>query len=166
MFSRTSLEVQWLRLHSQCWGPRFNPWSGNKISHAATKKKKSRKWSTSYIQILGSGIDENPEDMGLWLAPSTRSRCSSAQSNSAFSGGGPVLCAQDKMKTDSSHIPVKPSVLPDFFLDSWPTCGFWNTYHLSSWAVLFSLCCADPTCNMVASHVWEILGGLGETETL
>ena len=53
-------------------GPRFNPWSGNEISHAATeKKKKSRKWSTSYIQMLGSGIDKNPEDVGLWLALST-----------------------------------------------------------------------------------------------
>ena len=53
-------------------GPRFNPWSGNEISHAATKKKKKgRKWSISYIQILGSGIDKSPEDMKLWLALST-----------------------------------------------------------------------------------------------
>ena len=53
-------------------GPRFNPWSGNEISRAATeKKKKGRKWSTSYIQMLGSGIDKNPEDVGLWLALST-----------------------------------------------------------------------------------------------
>ena len=25
----TCLVIQWLRLHSQCRGPRFNPWSGN-----------------------------------------------------------------------------------------------------------------------------------------
>ena len=34
-----SLVVQWLGLHpcSQCRGPRFNPWPGNWIPHAATK---------------------------------------------------------------------------------------------------------------------------------
>ena len=35
---RISLVVQWLRLHPQCRGPGFNPWSGNWIPHATTKK--------------------------------------------------------------------------------------------------------------------------------
>ena len=34
---RTFLVVQWLRLCSQCRGPRFDPWSGNWIPHAAVK---------------------------------------------------------------------------------------------------------------------------------
>ena len=29
-------------LHSQCWGPRFNPWSGNQIQHATTKIQRSQ----------------------------------------------------------------------------------------------------------------------------
>ena len=29
--------VQWLRLHSQCWGPRFDPSLGNWIPHIVTK---------------------------------------------------------------------------------------------------------------------------------
>ena len=33
----TSLVVHRLRLCSQCGGPGFNPWSGNQITHAATK---------------------------------------------------------------------------------------------------------------------------------
>ena len=33
----TSLVAQWPRLCTQCRGPRFNPWSGNLISHATTK---------------------------------------------------------------------------------------------------------------------------------
>ena len=33
----TSLVVEWIRLCSQGRGPGFSPWSGNKISHAATK---------------------------------------------------------------------------------------------------------------------------------
>ena len=33
----TSLVVQRLRLHSQCRGPRFDPWLGNWILPAATK---------------------------------------------------------------------------------------------------------------------------------
>ena len=28
-YGRTSLVGQWLRLHSQCRGPEFHPWSGN-----------------------------------------------------------------------------------------------------------------------------------------
>ena len=145
MFSRTSLEVQLLRFHSQCWGPRFNPWSGNKISHAATKKKKKTKAESGAHLIFRSLVQvlmrtQRIWDFG-WLSPLC-SRCSSAQSNSAFSGGGPVLCAQDKMKTDSSHIPVKPSVLPDFFLDSWPT--LWVLEYLPSLilgcSLLFVLC--------------------------
>ena len=32
----TSLVVQWLTPSSQYRGPRFNPWSGNRIPHAAT----------------------------------------------------------------------------------------------------------------------------------
>ena len=72
MFSRTSLEIQWLRVHSQCWGPGSTRGQGTR-SHMLQlkKKKKSRKWSTSYIKMLGSGIDKNPEDVGLWLALST-----------------------------------------------------------------------------------------------
>ena len=31
------LVVQWLRLHSQCRGPGFDPWSGNQIPHGTTK---------------------------------------------------------------------------------------------------------------------------------
>ena len=34
----TSLVVQWLRLCSQCRGPRFDPWSDNQILHATAKK--------------------------------------------------------------------------------------------------------------------------------
>ena len=33
----TSLVVQRLRLHTQCRGPGFNPWSGNQIPHATMK---------------------------------------------------------------------------------------------------------------------------------
>ena len=29
-------------LHSQCWEPRFNPWSGNQIQHATTKTQRSQ----------------------------------------------------------------------------------------------------------------------------
>ena len=34
----TSMVVQWLRLCSQCRGPRFDPWSDNQILHATAKK--------------------------------------------------------------------------------------------------------------------------------
>ena len=37
IYCGTSLVTQWLRLCSQCGGPGFNPWSGNQITHAATK---------------------------------------------------------------------------------------------------------------------------------
>ena len=35
---KSSLEIQGLRLHSQCRGPGFNAWSGNWILCAATKR--------------------------------------------------------------------------------------------------------------------------------
>ena len=38
----TSLVVQGLRLCSQCRGPRFDPWLGNWIPHAATKTQHSQ----------------------------------------------------------------------------------------------------------------------------
>ena len=70
MFSRTSLEVQWLRLHSQCWGPRFNPWSGNKISHAATKKKKAESGAHLIFRSLVLVLMRTQRiwDFG-WLSP-------------------------------------------------------------------------------------------------
>ena len=34
--------VQWVRLHFECKGAGFNPWSGNYISHAATKTQHSQ----------------------------------------------------------------------------------------------------------------------------
>ena len=34
----TSLVVQWLRLHSQCRGPRFDPQSGNQIPHCCNQE--------------------------------------------------------------------------------------------------------------------------------
>ena len=37
VIQRISLVVQWLRLYSQCRGPRIDPWSWSQIPHAATK---------------------------------------------------------------------------------------------------------------------------------
>ena len=28
--------------HSQCWGPGFDPWSGNKVPHAAARTQHSQ----------------------------------------------------------------------------------------------------------------------------
>ena len=40
----TSLVVQWLRLRSQCRGPRFHPWLGNQIPHATTRDHVCDNW--------------------------------------------------------------------------------------------------------------------------
>ena len=29
-------------LHSQCWEPRFNPWSGNQIQHATLRPREAK----------------------------------------------------------------------------------------------------------------------------
>ena len=169
MFSRTSLEVQLLRFHSQCWGPRFNPWSGNKISHAATEKKKKQKQKVEHILYSDPWFRYRWEPRGygtlvgsLHSAPGVHLPSLTQLSVEV----APFSVLKTRWKQTRLTSPWNPAFS---LTSSWIPgllCGFWNTYHLSSWAVLFSLCCADPTCNMVASHVWEILGGFGETETL
>ena len=48
----TSLVVRWLRLHSQCRGPGFDPWSGNQIPYGTTKTS-AAKQVTKYRWLSG-----------------------------------------------------------------------------------------------------------------
>ena len=89
--------VQWLRLCSQCWRPRFDPWSGNKIPQGATKtqcrqinifkknyKKRSEPWDTDVVGVMNywdphpwrllegdwaAGVFRTLEPLGKWGFP-------------------------------------------------------------------------------------------------
>ena len=152
-------------------GPRFNPWSGNEISRAATEKKKKRQkvehilYSDAWFRYrqeprgCGTLVGSLHPAPGVHLPSLTQLSVEVALFSELKTRWKQTRLTSPWNRTSSLTSSWIPG--PKFLL-----YGFWNTYHLSSGAVLVSLCCADPKCNMVTSHVWEVLGGFGETETL
>ena len=170
MFSRTSLEIQWLRVHSQCWGPGSTRGQGTRSHMLQLKKKKKQKvehilYSDAWFRYrqeprgCGTLVGSLHPAPGVHLTSLTQLSMEVALFTELKTRWKQTRLTSPWNWTSSLTSPWIPG--PKFLL-----CGFWNTYHLSSGAVLVSLCCADPKCNMVTSCVWEVLGGFGETETL
>ena len=170
MFSRPSLEVQWLRVHSQCWGPGSIRGQGTRFHVLQLKKKKRQKvehilYSDAWFRYrqeprgCGTLVGSLHPAPGVHLPSLTQLSVEVALFSELKTRWKQTRLTSPWNRTSSLTSSWIPG--PKFLL-----YGFWNTYHLSSGAVLVSLCCADPKCNMVTSHVWEVLGGFGETETL